>query len=202
MTATVVNHLREIYSNDDKVGVALVYCSYSRREEQTKEKLLASLLRQLVKHKHSSSEIVQTLYEDCSRTGRRPLFGELSKVLQYVASTYSKAMLVVDALDECECTELSRLISELRRLQNVLNGLRLMVTFRPHVDVAKELPDAATLEIRADTWDLGHYLNGQMSLLSKHVGTTSGLRDMIIYRIIEAAGGMFVLFSLTFLRHI
>jgi hypothetical protein len=193
MTAIVANHLRELSSESDDIGVAVFYCSYSRREEQTKEMLLAGLLCQLVKQRHSESEITQALFKECHSAGRRPSFNELSDVLQYVVGTYSKTMLVVDALDEYEGVELSQSVSEVQRLQSLLPTLQLMVTFRPHVPVTKGLSYAATLEIRADSWDLDRYINGQLPRLSKHVETTTGLRKLIIQGIIKAADGMFVL---------
>ncbi len=193
MTAIVVNHLRETFSDSDDIGVAVFYCSYKRREEQTKEMLLAGLLRQLVKQWHYESKLTQDLYEKCIKAGRRLSFSELSDVLQSVVSTYFKTMLVVDALDEYEGVEFSQSISELQLLQTVLLNLRVMVTFRPHVPVTKENSHAATLEIRADSWDLDLYIKGQMSRLSKHVHTTTGLRELIIQGIIKAADGMFVL---------
>ncbi len=104
LTAIVVNDLRERFWCRDDVGVAVAYCSYSMREEQTKETLLAGLLRQLVKHKHSELEHVQALYKNCKNVGRRPSFSELSRLLRNVARSYSTTFIVLNALDECDDT--------------------------------------------------------------------------------------------------
>jgi Cdc6-like AAA superfamily ATPase len=190
MTAIVVNSLLDRFSKVDDVGVVVFYCSYSMREEQTKEKLLAGLLRQLVKPKHSESDRVQALYELCKNAKRRPSFSELSGLLQHVAGTYSKMFIVIDALDECESKDWSPLITELRRLQTQLPALRLMVTFRQHVKITEEFTDAVTFEIRAHSWDLEHYIKGHMPRLSKHVEETAGLREEVIEAIVKAADGM------------
>ncbi len=113
MTAIVVNDLCERFWCRDDVGVAVAYCSYSMREEQTKETILAGLIRQLVKHKHSELEHVQTLYEQCKNVGRRPSFSELSSLLRDVACSYSTAFIVLDALDECDDSVWSAFITEL-----------------------------------------------------------------------------------------
>jgi hypothetical protein len=174
----------------DDIGVAVLYCNYGMREEQTKEKLLAGLLRQLVKRKHSQSERLKAVHERCKNAGRRPSSSNLFDMLQYVAGIYFRIFVVVDALDECDSTVQSPLLSELRRLQTLLPKLRVMVTFRPHVTVAEEFTDAVNFEISASSWDLEHYVAGHMSQLSKRVGDTPGLGDQIIQRIVEAADGM------------
>jgi hypothetical protein len=190
MTAIVINYLYVTYSRCDDIGVAVLYCSYGTREEQTKEKLLAGLIRQLVKHRHSESEILMTHYEKCKNAKRRPSFSELSDMLQYVAATYSKIFVVVDALDEYESTVWSPIISKLRRLQTLLPELGLMVTFRPHIAVAEEFSRAVNFEIRASSKDLEYYVARNMSRLSKRVEETQGLGDELIRGIVEAAGGM------------
>ncbi len=63
MAALVVNHLRETLLRHEFISVAVLYCSYSVRDEQTKEKLLAGLLRQLIKHHHSGSTEVEAFYQ-------------------------------------------------------------------------------------------------------------------------------------------
>jgi hypothetical protein len=193
MAATVVNHLRVTFSSHDDIGVAVFYCRYTTGPEQTKEKMLAALLRQLVRREHSVSEKLQTLLDQCKKASRRPTFAELTGLLQHVAGTYSKVFLVVDALDECDVTEWSPLISELRHMQRLLPALRLLTTFRPHVTVTQDFTEAVTLPIRADTWDLEHYVNERVPHLSKHVGENLSLREEVIQGIVKAADGMLVL---------
>ncbi len=190
MAAIVVNHLRVAYSSREDIGVAVLYCSYSMRAEQTKEKLLAALLRQLVKPEHSASEKLETLFEQCEKAKRRPTFSELTGLLQYVAGTYSEVFVVVDALDECDAKEWCPIISELRHMQSLLPALKLLITFRPHVTITEDFTEAATMEICADSWDLEHYVNEQIPNLSKHVEENVSLREEVIQGIVKAADGM------------
>jgi Cdc6-like AAA superfamily ATPase len=190
MTAIAVNYLRERFANSDDVGVAVVYCSYSIREEQTEEKLLAALLRQLVKPKHSESERFRTLYETCKRAERGPVFSELSSLLGEVTATYSTVYIVVDALDECEGTMWSTFLTEIQRVQALIPILKLMTTFRPHVAVAKELPETKRIEIRADSRDLERYVTEHISRLSKSIHETEGLQKEVVDGIVIAADGM------------
>jgi hypothetical protein len=193
MTAIVVNYLREAFMRREDIGIAVLYCIYSIREEQTKEELLAGILRQLIKHRHCDSGRVITLYEHRKDAGRRPSFSQQSKLLQCVAATYSTVFVVADAEDECEGIEWSPLMSELGHLQSCFPALRLMVTFRPHVTVTEKSTCATSFEIRADSWDLRHYISGRMSRLSKHVEDDASLRKMVLHEITIAADGMLVL---------
>ncbi len=111
----------------------MLYCSYNLREVQTKEKLLARLVQQILKHEHSLSKRVQTLHLRCEMERRRPTFGKLSSELQYVTSTYSSVFFVIDALDECASSQWQLLISKIWRLQALLPSVRLMATFRPQI---------------------------------------------------------------------
>jgi Cdc6-like AAA superfamily ATPase len=190
MSSIVVNHLGERFPRRDGVGIAVLYCSYSMRGEQAKEKLLAGLLRQLLQRKHCCSETVQSLYEQCKSAGRRPSLDEMVVLLKHVASSFSQAFVVVDALDECEGTEWSPLVRELRRLQTLFPALRLMFTFRPHVIVLEEMAEAATLNIRAHRSDIEHYVATHLSRLSQHVTEAANLRRDVIQGIVAAADGM------------
>ncbi len=190
MTAIVVNNLLATCSTQDDAGVAVLYCSYNMREEQTKEKLLAGLVRHILKYEHSLSERLRTLHMRCVMEMRRPTFSELSSVLHFVASTYSSVFIAIDALDECASTQWRPLISEIRRLQDIHLGVRLMATFRPQIDFDDQHLNGEQLEIRATDLDLERFIHSNVSLLSKHVEETPALKKDVVQSIIKAADGM------------
>jgi hypothetical protein len=190
MSAIAMNWLGERFPRRDEVGIAVLYCSYSMQEEQSREKLVAALLRQLVKREQLESEKVHSIYEECKSAKRRPNLKELASMLQHVAGSFSKAFVIVDALDECVGMEWSPLASELRGLQALCPALRLMLTFRPHVTIAEKMGEATTLHILADPNDLKHYVTMQLWRLSKHVTETAELRQEVVKGIVDAADGM------------
>jgi hypothetical protein len=190
MSAIAVNWLGERFPRRDEVGIAILYCSYSMQEEQTKEKLVAGLFRQLVKREQIESETVHLIYEECKSAKRRPNLKELAAMLQHVAGAFAKVFVIVDALDECVGMERLPLVSELRDLQALVPTLRLMLTFRPHVTIADEMGEATILNIRADPSDLKHYVTMQLWRLSKHVTETAELRQEVVKGIVDAADGM------------
>jgi hypothetical protein len=186
MTAIVVNYLREKTSD---AGVAVAYCSYMQREH-VQEKVLAGLLRQLVKQQHCSSEKVQTLFAACQRAVRLPTFDELSSLLQHVAGTYPRVFIVIDALDECPSADFLALVTESVRLQELLPTVQFLATFRPHLTFDNSNADSDELEIRASDSDLEHYLKCNISRLSRRVEETPLLKEAVVQGIIEAADGM------------
>jgi hypothetical protein len=58
------------------------------------------------------------------------------------------------------------------------------------VSIAEAFTDAVVLEIRANSWDLEHFVMERMPQLSKLVEETVGLREQIIEGIVKAADGM------------
>jgi hypothetical protein len=186
MTAIVVNYLHSIASD---VGVAVLYCSYMQ-QEQVRGKLLAGLLRQLVDQQRCISEEAQALYAVCRKVARLPTFDELFSLLQYTAGTYSRVFIVIDALDECPIAERLALLAEIRRLQELLPRIRIMATFRHHVNLDDDFANADKLEIRANDSDLEHYLNCNMTRLSRQVKEVPSLREAVVQGVIKAADGM------------
>jgi hypothetical protein len=126
----------------------------------------------------------------CKKSRRSPTFDELSSLLQHIAGTYSRVFIVVDALDECPTAERLALISGIRRLQELLPTIRVMATFRPHINLDGEVTSADKLEIHASDSDLEHYLNCNLSHLSPRIKDTPSLEGAVVQGIIKAAGGM------------
>ncbi len=186
MTAIVVNSLRE---NGSDIGVAVLYCSYMQ-QGQAQEKLLAGLLQQLVSPQHCRLEKVEALWSACKKVGRPPILDELSSLLQNIAATYSRVHIVVDALDECPPAECLALLSEIRRLQELLPRIRFLATFRPHLSLDDDFATADKLKIRANASDLEPYLNCNILQLSPRVEEIPTLKIATVQGIIKAADGM------------
>src|SRR5204863_1803509 len=105
--------------NDTSVGIAYLYCNFRKQQEQKPKDLLASLLKQLVQKQPAIPENVKSLYERHKNKGSRPSFEEISKELLSVIAIYSKVLIIIDALDECQVSHEDRrkLLSEIFNLQ-------------------------------------------------------------------------------------
>ncbi|KFZ04599.1 hypothetical protein V502_10030, partial [Pseudogymnoascus sp. VKM F-4520 (FW-2644)] len=85
----------------DNVGVAYIYCNYKRRETQTATDLLAAILKQLVQERPLYGEPVATLHKQHADRRTGPSLDEIRTALNSVLNSYSKAYIIIDALDEC-----------------------------------------------------------------------------------------------------
>jgi hypothetical protein len=191
MTAIVIEYLSTKFQNDTGIGVTYLYCNYRRQQEQKPVDLLASLLKQLLQEQLSVPEIVQSLYGSHEKKGTRPSFKQISDVLHSVVASYSRAFIIIDALDECQVSDESRkiLLSEMFKLQ-AKTGANLFATSRFIPDIITEFKGSVSLEIRASNEDVRGYLGGHMSQLFPFVSRNQKLQEEIKTRIVKAVDGM------------
>ncbi|KAK5110789.1 hypothetical protein LTR85_000718 [Meristemomyces frigidus] len=101
MTSVVVDELTKRFGQNRNTVVAYLYCNFKRQTEQTLAHLLSNLLKQFCQGRPSLPESVTTLYTRCQERKTVPSSDELKTVIQAVASTYTQAVVLIDALDEC-----------------------------------------------------------------------------------------------------
>jgi Cdc6-like AAA superfamily ATPase len=192
--AIVVHELNTKFQNDDSVGIAYVYCNFRRQYEQKPIDLLTSLLKQLIQGLPLIPQSIQTLYEHHQRKRTRPSINEIMQILQSVVRDYSKAFIIVDALDECQVSEGRRkqFLTELFNLQTKTVA-NLFATSRYIPEITREFDGSASLEIRASNDDVQKYLNDRMSRLRPFVSRNVILQEEIKTEIIKAVEGMQVL---------
>ena len=84
-------------------------------------------------------ESVKNLYERHKDKRTRPSFDEISKVLHSVVTGYSRAFIIIDALDECQVSDGGRrkFLSEIFNLQ-AKTGANLFATSRFIPEIMKE----------------------------------------------------------------
>jgi Cdc6-like AAA superfamily ATPase len=192
--AIVVDELNTKFQNDDSVGIAYVYCNFRRQYEQKPIDLLTSLLKQLIQGLPLIPQSIQTLYEHHQRNRTRPSIDEVMQTLQSVVRDYSKAFIIVDALDECQVSEgrRKRFLTELFNLQTKTVA-NLFATSRYIPEITREFGGSASLEIRASNDDVQRYLNDRISRLRPFVSKNVILQEKIKTEIIKAVEGMQVL---------
>jgi hypothetical protein len=193
ITSIVVEHLSTKFQNDPGIGIAYLFCNFRRQQEQSPLDLLASLLKQLVQEQPSLPESVKSLYERHKDKQDRPSFDEISKVLHSVVADYSRAFIIIDALDECQVSKGDRrnLLSEIFSLQ-AKTGINLFVTSRFIQEITKEFKGSMILEVRASDEDVQRYLNGRILQTQLHILKHGDLQDEIKTKIAEAIDGMYV----------
>ncbi|KAH0565262.1 hypothetical protein GP486_001343 [Trichoglossum hirsutum] len=196
LTSIIVDHLCFKYRADFSVGITYLYCNFQQRHQQKPEDLLSSLLKQLVQKQAFVPENVEKLYEYHNRERTRPSLKEILKALESVAAQYSRVLIIVDALDECDVSDgvHQKFLSAIFNLQ-AKTGANIFATSRINDNIAKLFEGALSLQIRAEDEDIKSYLNGRMSLLRSDI-LDDTLRGMIRKEVIRAVDGMFLLAQL------
>ncbi|KAH0194591.1 hypothetical protein KCU70_g174, partial [Aureobasidium melanogenum] len=190
ITSFVVGNLLERYNNDNQVGIAYIYCQFSRHKEQTPEYLMSSILRQLLEQQNTIPNKIRSLY--MSNAGKHSLApDEVSDLLYTVLSLFKKSILVIDALDELRSSARNGLMSDILTIQQKSN-VNVYVTSRYTKDIAQEIPNATQVNIRAREDDLRCNLAiilERGSLLRKR----PDLQKQALSKILRVADGIFLL---------
>ena len=186
-SAMIVNHLQSKFK-DSNVAVTCLFCNYKDSQEQTAERFLANLLKQLIQDRADISEATMTLY--AKRTKDFPSFKDLSEVFAVEMKHFSEIFVVLDALDETmENNDIrTRLVSRLESLQ-----VRLLVTSRHDVDIERTLKHAQRLEIEATAEDVCTYVEARIPsepLLSRHIDADESLRSEVVATVVNMSQGM------------
>ncbi|RYP26295.1 hypothetical protein DL768_011765 [Monosporascus sp. mg162] len=199
ITSAVIHHLNLNFPAGSNVGIAYIYFSFSRQEEQTLEHFLASLLRQLVQEQPSLPAYLTDLYH-CHRNKRtRPTRNELSTAVRSALAPYKRAFIVVDALDECATIHGRRkeILAEIFQLQ-VGFGVNIYATSRMVDDIGSQFKaqGAIHLPVYATDRDMQTYLNGIMLLHDEDIFDTK-FRGIVTSKVIEVTEGIHALDDLT-----
>jgi Cdc6-like AAA superfamily ATPase len=190
LSSILIEHLHSRFAKDSDVGIAYIYCNFRRQNEQNINDLLASLLKQLAMFRSSLGDDIKALYRRHLTRKTRPSLDELSEALQSAVRSYSRVFVVVDALDECEVKDRSKLLTELCQLQ-ADHEINILATSRFIPNITENFSGSLTLEIRATKPDVRSYLLGNVLDLPHFVSERPGLLEEIVSMITDAVGGMY-----------
>ncbi|KAI1119851.1 hypothetical protein F5Y10DRAFT_259507 [Nemania abortiva] len=190
LTSIVIDNLHARFDNNPDVGIAYLYCSFRRADDQKAEDLLASLLKQLTQGQYPLPNSVVSLYDRHRGRRDRLSFNEILSTLKLVAAMYSQVFIIVDALDECSAYSSSRFLSEIFILQATCT-VNIFATSRFIPEIMERFNDGMSLEIRAIKQDICAYIDGHMLHLPSFVKRSPHLQEEIKIGISNAAGGMY-----------
>ena len=181
----------ETFHEDPKVSVAYIYCNFQRQQDQKAEQILANLLKQLVSQQDPLPGCVESLYVKLERKKKRPSLEDLSQTFQLVAAPYSRAFIVVDALDECDDADGSRtkLLNRLFDMQSKV-VLNLFVTSRFIQSIEQRFEGLPSVVIRPSRHDVFNFLDNHMFKLPDFVRRDESLQDEVKTEIESAIEGV------------
>ena len=187
----IISHLQARFSRED-ICIAYYYCNHKSGVNRGAEGIIASLAKQLADKKSKLPEDLASFYEehqdDKSFT---PTLEQLLALLKTLIASFTRAIIVIDALDECT-NERDR-----RRVISSLQGLwatKVLVTSREpgchDISTAFSNAGAVRLEIKAMKSDLEMYVRRE---LEEHQGKlqfiTPDLRERIVSTVAGNADG-------------
>ena len=185
----------ELGNSTTAVGIAYVYCDYNAQIEQTALQLIASITKQLVEQKLLLIRRVKDLQE--RRKGGPPTWKDCTELLASIVRQFDKAIVVVDALDEC--TEVGdRQFQNREEFVKELLGLplKLFITSRHLETIGGLLQSATKLEIRPDPGDIRSYLNSRIqdsTKLKAYIKKDSELKNDIINTVVTKYSEVYVI---------
>lgn len=192
IVATIINDLKTYFAGDKDIAIAYFYCSFNRQTDQTLERMLAVLVRQLFQERAILPESITALYQKHHTRAVRPLVDELKEMLRTLSNSYARVFFVIDALDECG-PECNHLLDELTFIQNQKSAcVNILATTRVVPDILQRFSAHPQIEILADIDDIRHSLNRRMSRHPRFVTQDVKLQEEIIQKITSADHGMSV----------
>lgn len=185
----------------DDFGIAYIYCNFKDESTQNPIRIFESILRQLGGQKKRIFPGIKALYEDLSRTSRRPTLSELFKVLKTVIKGFSRVWLFFDALDECLESSRATALSGLEDLR--MPNVQVFATSRPHLgDIESVFKEAMILEVSASTQDIGTFIRSKINKNPRVRDILDmGSIDLITQKIIEKSDGMYVRQGFNYIPH-
>ena len=186
LASIAIQHLHNLFGNDDNTGIAYYYCDFRQQEIETPNMILSSILTKLVQCSNSLPNAIKTLYDKHKKNGTRLSLMDISSSLESVTSLYSRTFIVIDGLDEC------LVWGEVMAYLRVLPGVNILTTCRDYSEIVDdlELRGGTSLEVRATDTDMRRYLDRSMWKLARVVRRDQDLRDDISNSILAASGGM------------
>ncbi|TFA98055.1 Ankyrin-3 [Trichoderma ghanense] len=166
-----------------------------RHHDQKAEHMIASLVKQLAQNSRTFPEAVHKLHDRHRPVNTRPFVVELSNTLAVLVQSFSRVFILIDALDEAEDTERTKLLDQIIKMQEK-SGLNLFATSRAINTIAAKFKGSISREISPSHYDVFQVLNARMSDLPSFVREDEGLQHEIMASIEAAMDGMFLLAQL------
>lgn len=203
LLAQVLCHLQAKHSRRGKLAV--VYCSFADKHNQTAEALLGSILGQLYLNNNQGFKIphhVKTAFQQPWFWRRSPTMFQLQSWLeQRLVDEEEPVFVLLDALDEMETSSRRTLIRSLQGIS--CRNLRLLVTSRNLPDIGRELVQTHDIEIYAHASDLKTAILSQLRqqgseefqkrILSRPGRTPyATIEDEILAKVLMTAANMYV----------
>lgn len=171
-------------------GIAFIYCNYNDPQKQTAINIIGCILQQLMLQNDFVAEELAVCYENHHDAKTLPSVAEYSTLLRSAVGYFTKAVLIVDALDECHEDTRDTIMGVFSKLQP---GVNVLITSRHAMATLFNEQTAATVRLKANDLDIKNYLEERVAgcrNLKAHRVKDRSLHDYIVSSIAGKARGM------------
>ncbi|KAL4923048.1 uncharacterized protein BDV17DRAFT_285724 [Aspergillus undulatus] len=171
LSATIIAHLKQQLNVSH--AVLDFFFNFTDTDKQSLDKLVRSLIAQLISRCENSRNELKKLFSSCEDGRRQPAFESLSNTFIQMAKFVPKIQIIIDALDECKTRrDLLSWMENLARSGHA--GLHLLATSRKEEDIESELIYRLENDRRFERWH-----------------SKPSVRDEIETELMKKANGMF-----------
>ena len=167
--------------------IACFYFDFAAQSEQSAASILGSLLKQLVFGLEEIPEEISEAYEDrkYAMGGQGLQISDILNMLQ-IATARKRALICIDALDECATEHRVKLLDSLGQLLQQSPGTRIFVTGRPHIlpEIETRLGERTeSISISPKREDIATYLRSRLAADTTPDAMDSTLEEDILEKI-------------------
>ena len=173
-------------AREEDIVVGWLYSDYNAQQDQTVINMMGAILKRLVGREIPSD--IRTGFQE----GRRPLLGDLVRMLRIAIASLHQVYICVDALDECLPKDLPELLGSLRDIVRESPGVRIFLTGRPHVNeaVQRYFTKAVAMPVSPNEDDIRNYLEMRLDRDDEPEAMNNDLRAEIVTTIVEKMSNM------------
>ena len=174
-----------------------MYFDYTTQRGQTYEKLLSSLLAQLLRFRPLVTEKVKSIHEDFATKHIPPGPYEYLSMLQSETRTFKRVYVVIDALDECLDDPKSNTMFNFVNALDQLPCTHILFTSRNTKKIREMIKPDRKIHIKAKPDDLRTYsrnrineLDGLKKLVKEGIRGDPQFLDKALDAIVKRSEGM------------
>jgi len=176
--------------------VACFYFDFAAKKDQSPASMLGCLLRQLVFGLEEIPEEISQAYRDRKNAigGQGPQISTILKMLK-AASVKKRAIICIDALDECAAEHLVKILGSLNQILQQSPDTRIFVTGRPHIrlEISRRLAGrVASRFVSPRRDDILKYIHSRLAADTISDAMESNLQADILGKIREDISEMYV----------
>ena len=191
-SSLVIDSLCDQAGKED-IAVVGFYCDFLVQQEQTTTNIMGAILKQLVGRGGISDYLRQAFQKAQKEFGGRKLrLAELMRMLKTVIASLPKAVISLDALDECLPKYLPELLKSPGDIVRECPRTRIFLTGRPHVreDIQRYFSKAVEIPISPNTEDIRNYVEMRLDSDTESEAINKELRADIVRVILEKISDM------------